>query len=271
MTYTSLITAEELHELDKVKIFDCRAALGDSDYGQRVYAAGHIPTASYLSLDDDLANPPGDGGRHPLPRPDSLAMRLQELGVSDDSQVVVYDDAGGAYAARAWWCLRWLGHEAVAVLDGGLAAWTGPLDTTTPHPTPGNFSIRPALTRTIDAAELKTSAPSRMLVDARTRARFAGDEEPIDPVAGHIPGAVCLPFQENLAADGHFQDPDALRQRFADAGSAELVVCYCGSGVTAAHNILAMKIAGYPDPALYPGSWSEWIRDPDREIATGDS
>ena len=270
MSYTTVIAADELRELHNVKIFDCRAALGDSGYGHRVYAEGHIAGAVYLSLDDDLASPPGDGGRHPLPRPDSLAMRLRELGVSDDAQVVVYDDAGGAYAARAWWCLRWLGHEAVAVLDGGLNAWTGTLETTTPDPAPGNFSIRPALTRTVDASELQTSASARTLVDARARARFAGEEEPIDPVAGHIPGAVCLPFQENLAADGRFQDAETLKRRFADVGSADNVVCYCGSGVTAAHNILAMKIAGYPEPALYPGSWSEWIRDPDRAIATGD-
>jgi len=274
MTYTTLITAEELFRLasepDNVKILDCRAALGDGGYGQRVYAESHIPTAGYLSLDDDLASPPGDGGRHPLPLPDSLALRLRELGISDDSQVVVYDDAGGAYAARAWWCLRWLGHDAVAVLNGGLKAWTGPLDSNTPNPAPGNFSIRPALTRTVDAAEIQTSTPSRTLVDARARARFAGEEEPIDPVAGHIPGAVCLPFQDNLAADGRFQDADMLKRRFADIESTERVVCYCGSGVTAAHNILAMKVAGYPEPALYPGSWSEWIRDPDRAIATGD-
>ncbi|MEM8768402.1 MAG: sulfurtransferase [Pseudomonadota bacterium] len=263
-TFIDPLTAIELE--DSVKFLDCRAALGDPAYGQRVYAEGHIAGARYLSLDDDLAAPAGDGGRHPLPDPEGLSSRLQALGLNDADQVVVYDDAGGAFAARAWWCLRWLGHEAVAVLDGGLQAWPAPLSTELPVIEPGDFSRRPALTRTIDAGTLSTDPDAYRLVDARTEARFRGEEEPIDPVAGHIPGAMCRPFQENLGADGRFQAQAALAARFP---AGDNVVCYCGSGVTAAHNILAMCAAGLPEPYLYAGSWSEWIRDPERPIGTG--
>jgi thiosulfate/3-mercaptopyruvate sulfurtransferase len=248
------------------KFLDCRARLGDARWGPAAYRAGHIEGAGYLSLDDDLADPPGVAGRHPLPDPERLATRLRALGVDDDDQVVVYDDAAGAFAARAWWCLRWLGHRAVAVLDGGLDAWPRPLTTTIPAPPPGNFSIRPALTRIVDAAAL-TGDPGRYrLLDARTVERFRGEVEPIDPVAGHIPGAVCMPFQDNLDERGYFRPAAELQARFP---TADDVVCYCGSGVTAAHNVLAMCHAGLPEPALYPGSWSEWISDPSRPRASG--
>lgn len=246
---------------DSVKYLDCRASLADPAQGRRAFTAGHIAGAAYLSLDDDLAAPPGDGGRHPLPDPETLAARLRALGIDDGDQVVVYDDAGGAFAARAWWCLRWLGHEAVALLDGGLGAWPRPLAVEEPPRSPGNFSIRPSLTRTVDVHTLTASSGERLLIDARSQARFDGEEEPIDPVAGHIPGAICRPFQGNLDSAGRFLPAAALAERFPDHAE---VVCYCGSGVTAAHNILAMRIAGRPEPALYPGSWSEWIRDPER-------
>lgn len=271
---TDLISAPELTRAlaaggsgaqPAVRLLDCRARLGDAAYGPAAYAAGHLPGAVYASLDDDFAAAPGDGGRHPLPDPERLRDRFRDWGVDDGDQIVVYDDASGAFAARAWWCARWLGHEAVALLDGGLAAWTGPLSTEEPAPARGNFSVRPALTRTIDAAALTASLPALTLVDARTQRRFDGIEEPIDPVAGHIPGARCLPFQDNLDADGRFRSREALAARFADL--PDDVVCYCGSGVTAAHNVLALRLAGRPEPLLYPGSWSEWIRDPARPRA----
>lgn len=279
--FTTLINAADLTECKQshpgnVKILDCRGRLGDPDYAVKAYAAGHIPTAGYLSLDDDLAAAAGASGRHPLPDAGQLAARLAGLGMNAADQIVVYDDAGGAFAARAWWCVRWLGHEAVALLDGGIGAWPGDLSTTVADVETGNFRRRPSLTRTVDAANLVASISGGAgegggpysLIDARTRTRFDGVEEPIDPVAGHIPGAVCLPFQENLNAAGTFRTPAELRERFADcaAGGAD-VVSYCGSGVTAAHNILALLVAGYPEPILYPGSWSEWIVDPARPRA----
>ncbi|MEQ8485412.1 MAG: sulfurtransferase [Pseudomonadales bacterium] len=267
--YTTLIDADAVAARpDAFRILDCRSRLGDPEFGPRAYAEGHLPGALYASLDADFAAPPGAGGRHPLPDPAFLRDRFRAWGVNDGDQIVVYDDAGGAFAARAWWCARWLGHAAVAVLDGGLAAWRGPLSQAHPVVEPGNFSIRPALTRSIDAPALLSALDSRVLVDARSRARFSGAEEPIDPVAGHIPGAVCLPFQENLGSDGRFRPAAELAARFDKL--PDDVVCYCGSGVTAAHNVLAMRIAGRPEPVLYPGSWSEWLRDPGRPVATGD-
>ena len=261
--HTTIIDALTAIE-QSVKFLDCRSTLGDPDAGRRAYESGHIAGALFLSLDDDLAASPGDGGRHPLPDPQDLVQRLRALGINDADQVVVYDDAGGAYAARAWWCLRWLGHEAVAVLDGGLKVWPAPLTTEVIRPPAGDFSQRPALTRSVDVASLAGDLGAYQLIDARAQARFDGLEEPIDPVAGHIPGAICRPFQDNLAPDGSFLAGDALRQRFPEGDN---VVCYCGSGVTAAHNILAMRLAGLPEPLLYPGSWSEWIRDEERPLA----
>jgi thiosulfate/3-mercaptopyruvate sulfurtransferase len=264
--HTTLISAETLARSPAaLRILDCRARLGDPAFGARAYAEGHIPGALYASLDDDFAGPPGDGGRHPLPDPETLRDRFRAWGVNDDDQIVVYDDAGGAFAARAWWCARWLGHEAVAVLDGGLPAWPGPLSQAQPVVDRGNFSIRPPLTRTVDAATLLAGLQDSTLIDARSQARFDGREEPVDPVAGHIPGAACRPFQDNLAADGRFKPATELTERFADLPAE--VVCYCGSGVTAAHNVIALRIAGRPEPVLYPGSWSEWIRDPARPKA----
>lgn len=265
--HTLLISAAELTEMlaagnRKLCILDCRTRLDDPGFGARAYAEGHIPGSVYANIDVDFAASPGDGGRHPLPRPADLQARLRTWGIDDDDQIVTYDDAGGPFAARAWWCIRWLGHAAVAVLDGGLAAWTGELTRAVPQPGAGSFSIRPSLTRTIDASGLLARLDTADLIDARARPRFEGREEPIDPVAGHIPGATCLPFQENLGPDGRFRHPADLARRFAGHGSD--TVSYCGSGVTAAHNILAMRVAGLPEPLLYPGSWSEWIRDPSR-------
>lgn len=268
--YTTLIDAATVAARpDAFRILDCRTRLDDAAFGARAYAEGHLPGALYASIDADFAAPPGDGGRHPLPDAQRLRDRFRAWGVNDDDQIVVYDDNGGAFAARAWWCARWLGHAAVAVLDGGIGAWTGPLSQAHPVATPGNFAIRPALTQVIDAATLAADLTAHTLVDARAKARFSGAQETIDPVAGHIPGALCRPFQDNLRADGRFRSADELAARFA--GLPDDVVCYCGSGVTAAHNVLAMKIAGRPEPFLYPGSWSEWIRDPRRPVATGEA
>jgi thiosulfate/3-mercaptopyruvate sulfurtransferase len=268
--YTTLIASEALADAlasgsPNLHILDCRTRLDDPGFGARAYAEGHIPGAVLASIDHDFAGPPGDGGRHPLPDPAALAARLRAWGIGDTDQVVAYDDAGGPFAARAWWCLRWLGHEAVAVLDGGFKAWSGELTRAVPQPAPGNFSIRPSLTRLVDAATVLNGLSGLDLIDARARPRFDGKEEPIDPVAGHIPGATCLPFQENLGPDGRFRKPAELAARFAGHGAD--TVSYCGSGVTAAHNILAMRVAGLPEPVLYAGSWSEWIRDPARPRA----
>jgi thiosulfate/3-mercaptopyruvate sulfurtransferase len=266
--YTTLIgPSSAIDEANSVKFLDCRASLADPEMGRRVYSAGHIAGAGYLSLDDDLADLPGDRGRHPLPDPTSLAAKLQRLGINDSDQVIVYDDVGGAFAARAWWCLRWLGHEAVALLDGGLSAWPAPLSAESGTPQSGDFSIRKQITRTIDADALCKALEQHTLIDARSEARFNGTEEPIDPIAGHIPGAICRPFQENLNSTGRFKSPATLLERFDVAGTA--AVCYCGSGVTAAHNILAMRVAGLPEPLLYAGSWSEWIRSDSRPRTPG--
>ena len=263
--FTTLISPNDLLAgLSTFRILDCRAALGDPDHGKRVFAGGHIEGALYADLQRDLAGPPGPGGRHPLPDAGALSATFQRWGISDDDQIVVYDDAGGAFAARTWWLARWLGHSAVALLDGGLDTWPGPLVTGLEHPTPGNFTRRPALTATVQASDIVTNMGQFTLIDARAQVRFDGVEEPIDPVAGHIPSAHCRPFQGNLDPSGRFLDAKALGQRFR--GLDTNPVCYCGSGVTAAHNVLAMRIAGWPEPALYPGSWSEWIVDPDRPI-----
>jgi thiosulfate/3-mercaptopyruvate sulfurtransferase len=268
--YATLIAPETLADAlargdTDIRILDCRTRLDDAGFAARAYAEGHIPGAMLASIDNDFAGAPGAGGRHPLPDPGVLAARLRAWGIDDTDQVVAYDDAGGPFAARAWWCLRWLGHAAVAVLDGGLKAWPGELTRAVPQPAPGNFSIRPGLTRLVDAAAVLERLGELDLIDARARPRFEGREELIDPVAGHIPGASCLPFQENLGPDGRFRTPAELAARFAGHGPD--TVSYCGSGVTAAHNILAMRVAGLPEPVLYAGSWSEWIRDPARPRA----
>lgn len=247
-------------------IFDCRSKLGQPGWGRRAFEGGHISGAQFLDLDHDLALPPSDAGRHPLPSLARWLSIVRRFGVENTHQVILYDDAGGAYAGRAWWMFRWLGHEAVAVLDGGLNAWQSDLDTSThPLPEPSEFQSKPALTKLVSTTDL-VSNTGRTLLDARAQARFDGEEEPIDPVAGHIPGAMCFPFPENLDANGLFKAPDLLKKRFAKLGDDP--ICYCGSGVTACHNILAMHIAGLPEPTLYADSWSGWITDPNREVAS---
>ncbi|AZL76152.1 sulfurtransferase [Pseudomonas oryziphila] len=284
MPLAQLITPQQLAEqLDApgLVILDCRFALEDVDYGQRSYAQGHIAGAHFADLERDLSGPvvKGRTGRHPLPDPQRLVERLREWGVDDDSRVVLYDDGPGAFAARAWWLLAWLGkRESVYLLDGGLKAWHAahlPLSLDPPVKREGQFSGEPDMKLLIDAGHLlkRLGEPALTLIDARALPRFRGEVEPIDPVAGHIPGAQCAAFTDNLGADGRFLPAEQLKQRFAEkleGRSPEQLVAYCGSGVTACHNLFALALAGYPLGRLYAGSWSEWINDPQRGVATGD-
>ena len=274
MKPTTLIEPADLQaRLGEVLVVDCRARLGEPNWGQAAYAEGHIDTALYANLDTDLALPPDERGRHPLPSMDSWVDTLCAWGVTHERPVVVYDDALGAYAARAWWMLRWAGHAHVSLLNGGLAAWQAadlPLTTQSPELHASSFAARAALVKlcNVDSvAEISASQESNVaLLDARAEARWAGRAEPIDPVAGHIPGAVCFDFQGNCEANGRFKSIEALQSRFASVLD-QPVVCYCGSGVTAAHNVLALTLAGHQDISLYADSWSGWITDPQRPIA----
>jgi thiosulfate/3-mercaptopyruvate sulfurtransferase len=270
---------DHLYDPDWV-VVDCRFNLADPESGRRAYHEGHIPDARYAHLDEDLSGPvTPTSGRHPLPDPQRLAQTLGNWGINNVTQVVAYDDAGGAFAARLWWLFRWLGHRACAVLDGGLAAWRGqdlPLSREIPAPHSTVFSVlhEDALSW-VDSDYLLTDRVTgdSLVIDARAPARYRGEQEPIDPVAGHIPGAVNLPYEGNLDNEGRFIDPQALRERFAAVlgeRPAASVVHMCGSGVTACHNLLAMEAAGLAGSRLYAGSWSEWIRDPSRPVATGE-
>lgn len=279
-----LITANELNALRSqgkpVIVIDCSFDLTNPAAGREMYQQDHIPGAFYLHLDNELSGPKtGFNGRHPLPDADLLVARLRALGVDDESLLVAYDAQGSMYAARLWWLARWVGHGAVAVLDGGKAAWLAAglqLEPgTTPDPeTGGNLTRRESLVRTVDAASLVENLDRQALlvVDARAADRFRGENETLDPVGGHIPGAANRFFKDNLAADGRFKPADQLRAEFGQvfAGKpASETVMQCGSGVTACHNLLAMEAAGLSDAALYPGSWSEWCADPKRPVATG--
>ncbi|GHB00710.1 sulfurtransferase [Streptomyces termitum] len=250
-------------------LLDVRWTLGGPP-GRPAYEAGHLPGAVYVDLDAELAGPPGAGGRHPLPDPDAFGAAMRRAGVRADRPVVVYDGGLGWAAARAWWLLRWTGHPDVRVLDGGLAAWPGELSAEIPEPEPGDFAPVPGGLGLLDADGAAALARSGLLLDARAAERYRGDVEPIDRVGGHVPGARSAPTTENTAEDGRFLAADALRARFAALGAvpgAEVGV-YCGSGVSGAHEVLALEIAGVP-AALYAGSWSEWSADPARPVATG--
>ena len=258
-------------------VVDCRFSLADSEAGQRAYSEAHIPGAVYIHLENKMSSPQiaGETGRHPLPEKADWIETIQAYGITPATQVVMYDDAGGAIAARMWWMLRWIGHEQAAVLDGGLQAWQsaghGVNNKVPSARPPGNnaYSDLTPLAGIIDATDIDAS--HQLLLDARELPRYRGEAEPIDPVAGHIPGAMCSPFSGNLDEYGHFHTIENLRKKFSLAAKSDLpVVCYCGSGVTAAHNSLAMTIAGIDNSILYPGSWSEWVTDPSRPIATGD-
>jgi len=250
---------------------DVRYRMGGGPAGPEEYAAGHVPGASYVDLDAALAGPPGAGGRHPLPATAAFEAAMRAAGVSDDRAVVVYDDWAGHAAARCWWLLRYHGHRDVRVLDGGWSAWAAagrPVETgPAPVVEPGTFVAAPGAMPVVTADDVRRVA---VLVDARAAARYRGETEPIDPVAGRIPGAVNVPTSLNLAEDGRFRPASELREVYAAVGATDgtTVAAYCGSGVTAAHDVLALEVAGV-EAALYPGSWSEWITDPSRPVETG--
>ncbi len=281
MQFTTLIGVESLQELlggPHLVLVDCRFDLMDPAAGRRAYATGHIPGARYADLNRDLSAPVGAlTGRHPLPDPQAFAGWLGSIGIDNDSQVIAYDEGNGSIAARLWWMLRWVGHEAVAVLDGGFKAWNaggGALQTQPANPEPRYFSPRVRADAVLNAADVNALLLSArgLLIDARAQERFAGEIEPIDPVAGHIPGAVNHPFSQNLAADGHFLPAGELKHRWLErlAGKdPKNLAAMCGSGVTACHDLLSLEIAGLSGGKLYAGSWSEWIRDPRRPTARG--
>jgi thiosulfate/3-mercaptopyruvate sulfurtransferase len=256
-------------------LLDCGFDLADPQAGERAYEQGHLPGALYVHLDRDLSGAKtGRNGRHPLPDRAALAQRAGGWGIAPGVQVVCYDAQGMPYAARAWWLLRWLGHDAVAVLDGGVDAWraaggTLTRDAAVAQPA-GPYPARPPAMPTVEADALLARPGRRTILDARAGERFRGEIEPLDPVAGHIPGALNRFFRDNLQADGSFRPADELRQAFtALLSDPAQVVHQCGSGVTACHNLLAMELAGLPGSALYPGSWSEWCADPARPVARG--
>ncbi|WP_328595037.1 sulfurtransferase [Actinomadura macrotermitis] len=238
------------------------------------YRRGHLPGAVFVDLDRDVAGPPGPAGRHPLPDAAAFEAAMRRAGVSGDRPVVVYDDADSTAAARLWWTLRYFGHERVRVLDGGYHGWVDagrPVTAEEPQVGPGDFTARPGRLPVLDAAGAAALAKGGMLLDARAPERFRGENEPVDPVAGHIPGAVNAPTLGNVGVDGRFLPADLLRERFAQLGATDAVDvgAYCGSGVTAAHEILALSVAGIP-AALYVGSWSNWVADPTNPVATGE-
>ena len=276
-----LITTEQLAgHLDDPRwvIVDTRHDLMEPAKGRKAYEAGHIPGAYFLSVDDDLSGAKtGKTGRHPLPDLATFAARVNELGIGQETQVVIYDDVAGNFAVRLWWMLRWLGHDRVSLLDGGFPLWVQegrPTSTQVPAARAGSFVPRPRLGATVDVhyVERHRQDPAVKLIDARTGERYRGEQEPIDPVAGHVPGAVNRFWKQNLQQDGRFKTPSQLRVEYKEfLGSADPanVVHMCGSGVTACHNLFAMELAGLPGGRLYPGSWSEWCADPSRPAAKG--
>ena len=293
-----LISVEALaSQIDQLILIDCRSDLFDASLGKQQYESGHIPNAAFFALHDALSGPKTPGsGRHPLPDQEALVQRMQSLGANDDSMVVVYDAGSSVYAARLWWLLRWCGHAAVNVLDGGYAAWVKAGYPSSEDLSPrerkqgkGNFAIRNSLEAIIQSDELLENLGSghHLIVDARAAERWRGDVEPLDPVAGHIPGALNRPNTQNLRPDGRFKPAEVLREEWlslmtlqapripaaasAPGGEGSALVHSCGSGVSACHNLLAMRIAGLNDDLmLHPGSWSEWCADPKRPVAKGD-
>jgi len=279
MPSTLISTADLAARLDdpSLIVVDVRHDLAKPDWGEAQFHAGHVPGSRFASIDRDLSAPQtGRNGRHPLPSPERAADVLGRLGIDASKQVVAYDQGNGMFAARLWWMLRWLGHEAAAVLDGGYAKWTAegrPVSTDAPPAGAARFEVSRVMP-TVSATGVAASLPRHtlLLIDARAAERFRGDVEPLDPVAGHIPGAMNRPYARNVKTDGTFRTPRELRGEFEamlHGRPVEDVVHYCGSGVTAAHNVLAMAIAGYPLTRLYPGSWSEWVSSRARPIATG--
>jgi len=283
LSHTTLISASELASHlndDNWVILDCRHDLMNPTAGSDAFAAGHIQNAQFADIDTQLSGPKTARGsrftgRHPLPDRSALLAALRGWGINDDTQVVAYDGKGGMFAARLWWLLRWIGHANVAVLDGGLAAWQAqglPLVTPVAPRPAGTIAERASLARTVSVQELLANLDTQELtvLDARAPDRFRGENETIDPVGGHIPGAKSRFFKDNLQPDGRFKSAQELEQEFAGLiGKPGAAVMQCGSGVTACHNLLALEVAGLPGAALYPGSWSEWCADPARPVATG--
>ena len=266
-----LITANELASLvstPNLRIIDCRWALTDPPLGQTQFDAAHIPTAQYMPLEPAMSDPAGTRGRHPLPDKNHFAATLGAYGIDNESSIIAYDDGACTFACRFWWMMRWVGHTDVRVLDGGLHQWTEQgfeTNTEVEQPQKSRFEVRSSLTKSCGPDDLLGG--KHKMIDARSHDRFMGQNETIDHTAGHIPGAVCYPFDGNQTADKQFiREPD----RFEAFDPDESIVCYCGSGVSATHNIMALLLAGYPEPVLYPGSWSEWIEDPGRPIGPGD-
>ncbi len=279
MSHTTSISVADLaqHVDDPAfVIFDCRHELTNPEFGIKAYAHSHIPNARFAHLDRDLAAPQtGRNGRHPLPDPNVFAGWLGRMGVSNDKQVIAYDNAAGVYGSRLWWMLRWMGHQNVAVLDGGWQAWLAaehPVTAEVPVPKPSRFTGTPQKSPVDTKYVLEhLQSPDMVLIDARANDRYHGQNETIDPIGGHIPGAHNRFFKDNLTPQGFFKSPEQLRDEFrpfVGNGSPEKIVSQCGSGVTACHNLLAMEIAGLKGGRLYPGSWSEWIADPSRPRAT---
>ena len=279
MSHTTSISVADLaqHVDDPAfVIFDCRHELTNPEFGIKAYAHSHIPNARFAHLDRDLAAPQtGRNGRHPLPDPNVFAGWLGRMGVSNDKQVIAYDNAAGVYGSRLWWMLRWMEHQNVAVLDGGWQAWLAaehPVTAEVPVPKPSRFTGTPQKSPVDTKYVLEhLQSPDMVLIDARANDRYHGQNETIDPIGGHIPGARNRFFKDNLTPQGFFKSPEQLRDEFRPVvgnGSPEKIVSQCGSGVTACHNLLAMEIAGLKGGRLYPGSWSEWIADPSRPRAT---
>ncbi|WP_050479540.1 sulfurtransferase [Herbaspirillum rhizosphaerae] len=283
MTYATLISAAELAAHagdDNLLIVDCRHDLANPDAGLDAYRAGHIPNARFVHLDQVMsgAKTGSDGkfkGRHPLPERQDFIDAMRVIGVNANTQVVAYDAQGGMYAARLWWLLRWVGHVQVAVLDGGLPAWQaqgGAITTDMPAATRGDLQEQSSLVTAIDVAGVLDNLSSKAMtvVDARAADRYRGENETLDAVGGHIPGAKNRFFKDNLAADGRFKSPETLRAEWnAVIDNPQTAIMQCGSGVTACHNLLALEVAGLPGAKLYPGSWSEWSSDSSRPVATG--
>lgn len=280
--YDTLIEASELKVLltthSNICLFDCRFSLADTAIGKKLWKTSHIPGAYYSHLDDDLSSKlvPGVTGRHPLPKPEDFVNWLRLHGVNRDTQIIAYDSAAGAIACRLWWLCRWIGHDSCAVLDGGFSAWEAIGETGANRATPsrnGNIVRQPSLVKSFNTQGV-IEHKSALLVDAREYPRYLGEQEPIDAVAGHIPGAISYPFPENIDKNGKFKSAIDLRSRFnslQEQSQKKELIMYCGSGVTAIHNILAMTIAGFDSPTLYEDSWSGWILNSDREIAVGEA
>ncbi len=278
--YTTVIGVDQLVEnLDNPDwiILDCRFDLSSPGIGREQYLAGHIPGAQYVHLNEDLSSPiTAVSGRHPLPEPEALAGTFSRLGIDPSIQVVAYDADGGGFAARLWWCLQYAGHAAVAVLDGGYPAWlrAGLEHESANEVAPTRqFQLQPRMELRIDTDAILSQLgdSSKILLDSRAAERYRGEEEPIDALPGHIPGAINRHWQDNLKPDGTWKDPGSLRREFEiilDQRSPGQLAAYCGSGVTACQNILSMAYAGFEGMKLYPGSWSEWIRDPARPIVS---